>query len=56
VSIGTDVEAFNAPLHFDTIEPAAMWLSENTNSGDLVLFKGSRSAAMERVMNLAYPE
>ena len=56
VSIGTDVEALNAPLHFDTIEPAAMWLSENTNSGDLVLFKGSRSAAMERVMNLAYPE
>ena len=46
----------NAPHHFETVEEASGWLSENTHAGDLVLFKGSRAAAIERVMNLAYPE
>lgn len=47
---GTSVEFFeNAPA-------AADWLKSNTRKGELVLFKGSRAAAMERVMTLAYPE
>ena len=40
---------------FSQPETASEWLSENTNSGDLVLFKGSRMAAMERVMNQSFP-
>lgn len=56
VSVGAEAEALNAPHHFESVEAAAGWLSENTNTGDLVLFKGSRAAAIERVMNQAYPE
>ncbi len=36
--------------------PAAEWLKLNTKEQDLVLFKGSRAAAIERVMHQAYPE
>lgn len=56
VSVGSEARDLNAPHHFDTVEAAAGWLSNNTNAGDLVLFKGSRTAAIERVMNQAYPE
>lgn len=41
--------------HFNTIESAAKWLQEKCVSGDAVLFKGSRAAAMERVMQEAFP-
>jgi UDP-N-acetylmuramoyl-tripeptide--D-alanyl-D-alanine ligase len=41
--------------HFREIEEAAAWLSDECRPGDVVLFKGSRSAAIERVMNSAFP-
>jgi len=41
---------------FEEITPAAAWLKSKVQEGDLVLFKGSRAAAMERVMNQAFPE
>lgn len=56
ISVGAEAVGMNAPHHFETVEEASGWLSENTHAGDLVLFKGSRAAAIERVMNLAYPE
>ena len=56
VSVGSEAAGMNAPHHFETVEEASGWLSENTHAGDLVLFKGSRAAAIERVMNLAYSE
>lgn len=40
---------------FATTEEASSFLKSNTAFGDLVLFKGSRAAAMERVMNTVYP-
>jgi len=40
--------------HFNTIKSAADWLQERCVSGDAVLFKGSRAAAIERVMNEAF--
>ncbi len=41
--------------HFPDIESAAEWLRDHCRAGDVVLFKGSRSAAIERVMNSAFP-
>ncbi|GAA5494561.1 UDP-N-acetylmuramoyl-tripeptide--D-alanyl-D-alanine ligase [Rubritalea halochordaticola] len=41
--------------HFNTTESAAKWLQEKCVAGDAVLFKGSRAAAMERVMHEAFP-
>jgi UDP-N-acetylmuramyl pentapeptide synthase len=45
-----------AVLHFDDYDEAAGWLRETLHSGDVVLFKGSRSAAVERIMNRVFPE
>ncbi|MGJ8671377.1 UDP-N-acetylmuramoyl-tripeptide--D-alanyl-D-alanine ligase [Rubritalea sp.] len=42
-------------VHFNTIDAAADWLQATCVSGDAVLFKGSRAAAMERVMHKAFP-
>lgn len=41
--------------HFPDTDAAARWLSAEARAGDVVLFKGSRSAAIERVMNSAFP-
>ncbi|MDB4369810.1 UDP-N-acetylmuramoyl-tripeptide--D-alanyl-D-alanine ligase [Akkermansiaceae bacterium] len=56
VTVGEDARSYGAKLHFKTQEEAATWLSGETSPGDIVLFKGSRMAAMERVMKLAFPE
>ena len=42
--------------HFDKYEDAASWLRETLSAGDAVLFKGSRQAAVERVMNEVFPQ
>ena len=63
MTVGEDAEAMSNSatesgadaVHFDTIEAAADWLQSTCVSGDAVLFKGSRAAAMERVMNKAFP-
>jgi UDP-N-acetylmuramoyl-tripeptide--D-alanyl-D-alanine ligase len=46
--------ARNAP-HFPILDEAAAWLKTEVRSGDVVLFKGSRSATVERVMHAAFP-
>lgn len=46
--------AKNAP-HFLDLDQAAQWLTCEVKPGDLVLFKGSRAAAVERVMHAAFP-
>lgn len=55
VTVGAEAAAYGAEHHFNRDEEAATWLSGATNSGDTVLFKGSRMAAMERVMKQAFP-
>lgn len=42
--------------HFQDYEEAARWLREELKAGDAVLFKGSRAAAIEQVMNQLFPE
>lgn len=41
--------------HFPDGAAAAAWLAGHAKPGDVVLFKASRSAAIERVMNQAFP-
>jgi UDP-N-acetylmuramoyl-tripeptide--D-alanyl-D-alanine ligase len=46
--------AHDAP-YFPVLEDAAKWLSREVQPGDVVLFKGSRTATVEKVMNSAFP-
>ena len=46
--------AGDAPFFPDLAEAAA-WLSREVKPGDAVLFKGSRTATVERVMHAAFP-
>ncbi len=46
--------AKNSP-HFPDLAQAAEWLAHEVKPGDVVLFKGSRSATVERVMHAAFP-
>ncbi len=41
--------------HFDSRKSAADWLANHCREGDAVLFKGSRMAGMEKVMQRAFP-
>lgn len=59
VAVGEGAEGISegaggAPCFPDLAEAAA-WLSREVKPGDMVLFKGSRSATVEKVMNAAFP-
>ncbi|MCP5543720.1 MAG: UDP-N-acetylmuramoyl-tripeptide--D-alanyl-D-alanine ligase [Akkermansiaceae bacterium] len=59
VAVGEGAEgiadgAGGAP-YFPDLTTAADWLAREAKAGDVVLFKGSRTAAVERVMNSAFP-
>ena len=41
--------------HFSDIHKAADWLLESSHPGDVILFKGSRTAAIEKVLKTAFP-
>lgn len=48
-------EGAGGAKHFPVLADAAKWLAAEVKPGDAVLFKGSRSATIERVMNAAFP-
>lgn len=48
-------EGAGGAKHFPVLADAAKWLAAEVRPGDTVLFKGSRSATIERVMNAAFP-
>ncbi|WP_018969512.1 UDP-N-acetylmuramoyl-tripeptide--D-alanyl-D-alanine ligase [Rubritalea marina] len=50
------LKAGGAAYHFDDQAVAAEWLKDHCKANDAVLFKGSRSAKMEEVMRLAFPQ
>ena len=60
VSVGAEAkrisEGAGSDRHFDSREDAAEWLSEQLKAGDVVLFKGSRMAAVEQVMKQIFPQ
>ena len=60
VAVGEGAEgiadgAGGAPF-FPDLGEAAAWLSREVKPGDVVLFKGSRTATVEKVMNAAFPK
>ena len=60
VSVGKEAkgisEGADSNNHFDKREDAADWLKSELKSGDAVLFKGSRAAAVEQVMKQIFPQ
>lgn len=58
IAVGEGAESIakggSAP-HFADIHSAADWLLDNARPGDVVLFKGSRTAAIEKVLQTAFP-
>ena len=56
IAEGARREGGSVVEHFDRYEDAAQWLKETLRAGDTVLFKGSRQAAVERVMNQVFPQ
>ncbi len=42
--------------HFTEKKEAVDWMAENLQENSMILFKGSRAAAMETVMNALFPE
>ncbi|MGA0846211.1 MAG: UDP-N-acetylmuramoyl-tripeptide--D-alanyl-D-alanine ligase, partial [Luteolibacter sp.] len=46
----------DSAAYFPDFSEAAEWLSHHVKEGDVVLFKGSRAAAVERLMNTVFPE
>ena len=48
-------ELVDSALQFDDVDSAAKWLTDFCKQDDCVLFKGSRMAGMENVMNRAFP-
>jgi len=50
-----DIARGGNAVHFTDTNQAADWLLSNSRSGDVVLFKGSRTAAIEKVLQTAFP-
>ena len=58
IAVGEGAEGIakaGAAPHFPDVYAAAEWLLENARAGDVVLFKGSRTAAIEKVLLTAFP-
>lgn len=64
ISVGTEAgkiyegasEVSDDARRFDDADSAAVWIRDFCKEGDSVLFKGSRSAGMEKVMNQVFPQ
>jgi UDP-N-acetylmuramoyl-tripeptide--D-alanyl-D-alanine ligase len=59
IAVGEGAEGIargaNGAPHFPVLDDAAKWLAHEVKPGDVVLFKGSRTATVEKVMNAAFP-
>jgi UDP-N-acetylmuramoyl-tripeptide--D-alanyl-D-alanine ligase len=59
VAVGEGAEGIaqgaGGATYFPDLAEAAAWLAAEAKAGDVLLFKGSRTATVERVMNSAFP-
>ena len=55
ISKGIAEGAGRAP-YFKDFDQASSWLKNEVHDGDVVLFKGSRAAAVETLMNSVFPQ
>jgi UDP-N-acetylmuramoyl-tripeptide--D-alanyl-D-alanine ligase len=59
VAVGEGAEGIaqgaGGATYFPDLAEAAAWLAAEAKTGDILLFKGSRTATVERVMNSAFP-
>jgi UDP-N-acetylmuramoyl-tripeptide--D-alanyl-D-alanine ligase len=59
IAVGEGAEGIaagaNGSPYFPDLDEAAKWLAREVKPGDVVLFKGSRTATVERVMHAAFP-
>jgi UDP-N-acetylmuramoyl-tripeptide--D-alanyl-D-alanine ligase len=59
VAVGEGAEGIaqgaGGATYFPDLAEAAAWLAAEAKTGDVLLFKGSRTATVERVMNSAFP-
>jgi UDP-N-acetylmuramyl pentapeptide synthase len=59
IAVGEGAEGIargaNDSPYFPDLDEAAEWLAREVKPGDVVLFKGSRTASVERVMHAAFP-
>jgi UDP-N-acetylmuramoyl-tripeptide--D-alanyl-D-alanine ligase len=59
IAVGEGAEGIargaNDSPYFPDLDEAAEWLAREVKPGDVVLFKGSRAASVERVMHAAFP-
>jgi UDP-N-acetylmuramoyl-tripeptide--D-alanyl-D-alanine ligase len=59
IAVGEGAEGIargaNDAPYFPVLEDAAQWLTREVKPGDVVLFKGSRTATVEKVMHAAFP-
>lgn len=49
-------EGAGSTAYFRSFDDASDWLKAETKAGDVVLFKGSRAATVEKVMNSVFPK
>jgi UDP-N-acetylmuramoyl-tripeptide--D-alanyl-D-alanine ligase len=60
IAVGEGAEGIsrgaNDSPFYPVLDEAAKWLAGEVKPGDVVLFKGSRSATIERVMHAAFPQ
>ena len=55
IAVGARESGAKSVAHFDNYEDAVRWLQDALHAGDVILFKGSRQAAMEKVMAGVFP-
>ena len=55
IAAGAREAGAQAVEHFDNYDDCVRWLQRGLHDGDVILFKGSRQAAVEQIMDAVFP-